>query len=640
MVQNVPPPTNIIFPKVRPARSLPVTGERTMKNLKISHQLLLLVLLLIAGFAAATYMQLRTSTQAIYAERYGMLRTQVESGIGIFKRFQALEASGAMGREEAQKRAFEAVSAMTFTPDGYLFAYDYDVNMRVHPDPKRLGQSFKGKPDSQGFMYRDELVKIGRAGGGTVDFLGPKPGQEGDTFLKSSYALAFEPWQLVLVTGVYVDDLQAQIRSEVFKALSFGFVILLLGSLLAFVVIRNISGPLGAIRQALNAVADEDVTMQIPHTDMKNEVGLMARATQALQQKVRERHAMQESQQRQQEELDGERQHNLDMQRDEAALQARVVSTIGSALEQLAKGDLTVRCGDLGTRYAGLRDNFDEALGHLEAAMSKVNDKGIDIGGSKEEIRRASNELSQRTERQAANLEETSAALDELTVAVRQTADGARDAAQRVTAVSTEASRSDAVVEEAIGAMSGIEQSSAEITKIIGVIDEIAFQTNLLALNAGVEAARAGESGKGFAVVAQEVRELAQRSAAAAKEIKEQISRSSGQVANGVRLVGEAGQALKRISDQVKSASDIVGRIAHSAAEQDTTLRSISSSLNMLDQATQHNAAMAEETTASAEALSADTEELLNLIRSFRVSGTGRQPGALQGMGERMRRAG
>ena len=640
MVQNVPPPTNIIFPKVRPARSLPVTGERTMKNLKISHQLLLLVLLLIAGFAAATYMQLRTSTQAIYAERYGMLRTQVESGIGIFKRFQALEASGAMGREEAQKRAFEAVSAMTFTPDGYLFAYDYDVNMRVHPDPKRLGQSFKGKPDSQGFMYRDELVKIGRAGGGTVDFLGPKPGQEGDTFLKSSYALAFEPWQLVLVTGVYVDDLQAQIRSEVFKALSFGFVILLLGSLLAFVVIRNISGPLGAIRQALNAVADEDVTMQIPHTDMKNEVGLMARATQALQQKVRERHAMQESQQRQQEELDGERQQNLDMQRDEAALQARVVSTIGSALEQLAKGDLTVRCGDLGTRYAGLRDNFDEALGHLEAAMSKVNDKGIDIGGSKEEIRRASNELSQRTERQAANLEETSAALDELTVAVRQTADGARDAAQRVTAVSTEASRSDAVVDEAIGAMCGIEQSSAEITKIIGVIDEIAFQTNLLALNAGVEAARAGESGKGFAVVAQEVRELAQRSAAAAKEIKEQISRSSGQVANGVRLVGEAGQALKRISDQVKSASDIVGRIAHSAAEQDTTLRSISSSLNMLDQATQHNAAMAEETTASAEALSADTEELLNLIRSFRVSGTGRQPGALQGMGERMRRAG
>ncbi len=212
--------------------------------------------------------------------------------------------------------------------------------------------------------------------------------------------------------------------------------------------------------------------------------------------------------------------------------------------------------------------------------MSKVNTKGIDIGGSKEEIRRASNELSQRTERQAANLEETSAALDELTVAVRQTAEGAHEAAQRVTSVSAEANRSDQIVAQAIDAMGGIEHSSEEISKIIGVIDDIAFQTNLLALNAGVEAARAGESGKGFAVVAQEVRELAQRSAAAAKEIKDQISRSSGQVQNGVRLVGEAGEALKRISDQVKAASDIVGKIAHSASEQDTTLRSISSSLN------------------------------------------------------------
>lgn len=151
-----------------------------------------------------------------------------------------------------------------------------------------------------------------------------------------------------------------------------------------------------------------------------------------------------------------------------------------------------------------------------------------------------------------------------------------------------------------------------------------------------MEAARAGEAGKGFAVVAQEVRELAQKSAAAAKEIKDQIARSSNQVENGVRLVGEAGDALKRISDQIKSANEIVGKIAHSAAEQDTTLRSISTSLNQLDVATQHNAAMAEETTASAEALAVDTEELLNLIRGFRVS-SGNQ---FHGMAEQMRMAG
>ncbi|MHA7969990.1 methyl-accepting chemotaxis protein [Rhizobium sp. CAU 1783] len=612
-----------------------------MKNLKISHQLFMLIGALMLAFGVATVFQIRSASESIYAERYDMLRTQTEAGISIIKGFDERVKAGELSLEDAKAQAFKTLTSVKYEPNGYLFGLDYDVTMIFHPIQKQVGLSQKGQPDKMGNMFRDAMVATGRNGGGVTEYFWEKPGgKEGDVFLKASYSLAYEPWKVVVGTGVYIDDLQVKINAMIWKAVMIGGSVVLLGLIAAYFIIGGITKPLAAIHGALGAVADENVSIAIPHTDMGNEVGMMAKATKALQEKVRERHAMAARQEEQQHQLDTERQQNADMQQAEAAQQARVVSTIGAALEELARGDLTIRCGDLGPKYAALRDNFNEALTHLEAAMAKVNAKGVDISGSKEEIRRASNELSQRTERQAANLEETSAALDELTVAVRQTAEGAQEAAKRVHTISTEASRSDAVVAEAIGAMSGIEHSSSEISKIIGVIDEIAFQTNLLALNAGVEAARAGESGKGFAVVAQEVRELAQRSAAAAKEIKDQISRSSGQVQNGVQLVGEAGEALKRISDQIKAASEIVTKIAHSATEQDTTLRSISSSMNQLDAATQHNAAMAEETTASAEALANDTEELLNLIRGFRVSGTGAQSASLSGMAQRMRMAG
>ena len=610
-----------------------------MKNLKISHQLFLLIGALMVAFGVATYFQIKTASDSIYAERYDMLRTQVESGIAIIKGFEERVKSGELSPEDAKAQAFRTLTSIKYEPNGYLFGLDYDVTMIFHPVQKQVGLAQKGLPDKMGNLFREEMIAKGQKGGGITEYYWEKPTDpNGEVFLKAAYSQAYEPWKIVIGTGVYIDDLQVKINAMIWKAVMIGGLVVTLGLIAAYLIINGITRPLTAIHGALGAVADENVSIAIPHTDMGNEVGMMAKATKALQEKVRERHAMARRQEEQSRELDAERNQNAEMQQAEAAQQARVVSTIGAALEELARGDLTVRCGELGPKYAALRDNFNEALSHLEAAMAKVNAKGVDISGSKEEIRRASNELSQRTERQAANLEETSAALDELTVAVRQTAEGAHEAAKRVTSVSTEASRSDAVVAQAIGAMSGIEQSSAEITKIIGVIDEIAFQTNLLALNAGVEAARAGESGKGFAVVAQEVRELAQRSAAAAKEIKEQISKSSSQVQNGVQLVGEAGEALKRISDQIKAASDIVTKIAHSASEQDTTLRTISSSMNQLDAATQHNAAMAEETTASAEALANDTEELLNLIRGFRVSGAS-QSASLNGMAQQLRRA-
>ncbi|MBW8445730.1 MAG: methyl-accepting chemotaxis protein, partial [Arenimonas sp.] len=491
-----------------------------MKNLKISTQLILLVAVLMVAFAFTSVYEIRSSAQSIYNERYEMLRTQTETALSIMARYHALETKGVLTRDQAQQQAYDVINDLRFEPDGYFFGYDYNGIRVIYPGKKGVGKDFSGLTDKQGNKFLMNIVNTARDGGGWTEFDFSKPGHPDDQlFPKAAYSKNFPAWEIMVGTGAYLDDLDASIRKDVTGVLVIGFGVLTLGIGAAWFVIRGITRPLKAIHNALEEVANENVSIAIPHTDMGNEVGMMAKATRALQEKVRERHAMARRQEEQSRELDAERNQNAEMQQAEAAQQARVVSTIGAALEELARGDLTVRCGELGPKYAALRDNFNEALSHLEAAMAKVNAKGVDISGSKEEIRRASNELSQRTERQAANLEETSAALDELTVAVRQTAEGAHEAAKRVTSVSTEASRSDAVVAQAIGAMSGIEQSSAEITKIIGVIDEIAFQTNLLALNAGVEAARAGESGKGFAVVAQEVRELAQRSAAAAKEI-------------------------------------------------------------------------------------------------------------------------
>ncbi|MHC3126375.1 hypothetical protein OB03_03300, partial [Brevundimonas sp. GN22] len=236
------------------------------------------------------------------------------------------------------------------------------------------------------------------------------------------------------------------------------------------------------------------------------------------------------------------------------------------------------------------------------------------------EISAASNDLSHRTEQQAATLEETAAALDQITVTVSRTADGAKEAASVVLGARSDAEHSGVVMNNAVQAMTAIESSSNQISAIIGVIDEIAFQTNLLALNAGVEAARAGDAGRGFAVVASEVRALAQRSAAAAKEIKTLISASGQQVSKGVDLVGQTGDALGRIVQRVAQIDALVNEIAASAQEQSTGLAQVNTAVNQMDQVTQQNAAMVEESTAACHALATEAEELAKSVSRFVVS--------------------
>lgn len=300
--------------------------------------------------------------------------------------------------------------------------------------------------------------------------------------------------------------------------------------------------------------------------------------------------------------------------------QTNVVESLRMALEKLSQGELTTQLEkEFAPEYEQLRQDFNKAMTRLRDAMQGVVENAELIQGEAREISNASDDLASRTEHQAATLEETAAALDELTSSVSSAADGASLASELVQTARKDAEASGEVVREAVGAMGEIETSSQQISKITGVIDDIAFQTNLLALNAGVEAARAGEAGRGFAVVASEVRALAQRSSEAAREINALIADSGGHVKRGVDLVDQAGAALAGIVASVKEISQKVGEIAVSSREQSSGLAEINSAVNQLDQVTQQNAAMFEQTTAASHALNSEAEALNQTMARFEI---------------------
>jgi len=323
----------------------------------------------------------------------------------------------------------------------------------------------------------------------------------------------------------------------------------------------------------------------------------------------------------------------------------RVMATgrLAAGLQALASNDLMYRIQEqFIPAFEPLRQDFNLSAETLNKAMLQVSASTEAISSGAGEISHASDDLARRTEQQAASLEQTAAALDEITATVRKTAERANEARQVVAATKADAEHSGEVVQETVTAMGGIEASSKQIGNIIGVIDEIAFQTNLLALNAGVEAARAGDAGRGFAVVATEVRALAQRSADAAKEIKTLISASSAQVASGVALVGETGKALARTVEQVKQLNHLVTEIAASAQEQSTALHEVNTAINQMDQVTQQNAAMVEETTAASHGLASEASELSGLVGQFQTVAGGqghnaKYPAALPSAAARLR---
>ncbi|MBA4798343.1 MAG: methyl-accepting chemotaxis protein [Rhizobiales bacterium] len=431
--------------------------------------------------------------------------------------------------------------------------------------------------------------------------------------------------ELVTMAGDYLVGREsyaaAKSASEEALLLTLGLMLIATALGSVYFIHRRALKPLGEITGFMTNMASGDFTGTVPHANRRDEIGHIAEAVEVFRQSGLENQRLQAETEAARAEADRERALRDQDRTIEAEALRFVIEALGAGLHRLAECNIRITLDEaFDARFEPLRQDFNHSIATFQATLDKVMEETRRLLENSQEMREASGNLASRTEQQAAALEQTSAALEQVTATVRASAQRTSDTRELVREAKNCAVASGSVVRSAVSAMERIESASSEIGQIIGVIDEIAFQTNLLALNAGVEAARAGEAGKGFAVVAQEVRELAQRSANAARDIKGLIQKSSVEVSSGVQLVGETGSALDQIGDFVSRIDTNVDAIATAAREQAIGLQEISAAINSIDQMTQQNAAMVEETTAISHTLAEGAVQLTSLVNRFQLN--------------------
>ncbi len=468
-----------------------------------------------------------------------------------------------------------------------------------------IGQALKAAPDKQ-------LMDTTGLSSGVVSFITPLPLDKSGKIP----GYVFTTWS--------AESVMATARENALIALAIQAAVITIAVSAFLIAMRRLVGrPLAAISGRISALQEGDMETPVLFQDKGDEVGFLARALEQFRLDAIETQAQRDRTEQQQVVLDQERARNTALSEEAAETQRRIIVRLGEALSLLAGGQLSTRLQDLGPDFERLRIDFNGMVDSVSQAIGSIKTASLAVESGAGDLASQAEQLAKRTEQQAASLEETAAALDQVSSTVETSSRGADHAGRMVSEAKTEARESAEIVRRAIGAMDRIQSSSSQIGQIITVIDEIAFQTNLLALNAGVEAARAGEAGKGFAVVAQEVRELAQRSANAAKEIKQLVSSSSAEVAGGVSLVNETGEALLKIEERIGKIAETIVAIAASYREQSSGLKEINHAINDMDQATQRNAAMVEETSAACHDLLGQSQLLQNAAGRFSLAVAG-----------------
>ena len=623
---------------------------------RISVKLYGLLVLFAVGFAGILGYQLTMLRSNLENFKRTEIQSVVQAGANVAQYYYDRAQKGEMSMDDAQKAAKDVLRQMKYQGDGYLFIDNFNYTNVMHAgNPAKEGTDRTKEADGRGKLYLKEMVDSAKANGSTYEaYLLKKP--DGTLADKISYAQAFKPFGWVIASGVLLDDIQAIFMQSAITSGSIALGVMVLMFLLGTLIVRSIARPLARLNDSMIDLANGRYEIALEGQARRDEVGDMVRSVEVFRQNGLKVAQMTEAEavrvladKKAHAEMMAELQRSFGDVVDAAVagdFSGRVKTTFadpelrgiaqsinnlvetvdggigrtGKVLGALAQADLTQRVeGDFAGAFGRLRDDTNLVADRLLEVMVRLRRTSRSLKTATGEILSGANDLSQRTTRQAATIEETSAAMETLSGTVLQNAERAKEASHIAGTVDDAAGRSGQVMRDANEAMERITQSSAKISNIIGLIHDIAFQTNLLALNASVEAARAGDAGKGFAVVAVEVRRLAQSAAQASAEVKTLIEASGSEVAAGSRLVAEAAEQLDGMLTSIRQNRSLMETIARDNREQASGIDDVTAAVRQMDEMTQHNAALVEETNAAIEQTEAQAVELDEIVELFRL---------------------